>query len=348
MWPATVYRTNGRYCMSEQDERSKRPDEKGERCRYPGRVALDCSTLLEDVAAFEDALDGPAPVAVIGEPFAGRELILDHATERLGAKRVVLTPSADASAVVDQIGSEPVVFENCQHLFDRRIGGFDGLAAALGAIAGADTPVVTGWNSYAWTYLDAVQDVGTDFEQYPLEAIPRDALVEVIRSEVGSLPTFEAEELDETPYKTKRVELDWPDYDFSVPVPDAVALKRRLTPISDPKRLVFSRLQSVSNGNPGVAVMLWNRCCTESTVAPSAIQLPSLDVDHDGAFLLRLALAAETIHRELLEEWFGNRLDRYLGTFQRNNLLREDGRVVRIEPLGVPVAHEITNTKQIL
>jgi len=49
------------------------------------------------------------------------------------------------------------VIEDCQHLYERRIGGFEALSAFLDELANADVTVVTGWNRYAWVYLAAVQ-----------------------------------------------------------------------------------------------------------------------------------------------------------------------------------------------
>jgi len=65
----------------------------------------------------------------------------------------------------------PVVIEDCQHLYERRIGGFEALSAFLDELANADVTVVTGWNRYAWVYLAAVQALDRGFSS-PLRSSP--------------------------------------------------------------------------------------------------------------------------------------------------------------------------------
>ncbi|ACM56582.1 hypothetical protein [Halorubrum lacusprofundi] len=55
------------------------------------------------------------------------------------------------------------MIEDCQHLYERRIGGFEALSAFLDELANADVTVVTGWNRYAWVYLAAVQALDREF-----------------------------------------------------------------------------------------------------------------------------------------------------------------------------------------
>lgn len=241
-----------------------------------------------------------------------------------------------------------MVVDNCQHLFDRAVGGFDRLERVTNAVARAEEPVVTGWNQFAWTYLDAVRDVGNTYDRFELAALGRQEIETVVQEQRGTLPTFESEQLDESLLETVTLSLDWRDLELDLPIPDTAALKRRFEPASDPKDVTFSRLAALSNGNPGVALALWDRCFTGDAHCAADIELPTVDIDREGAFLLWLVLANETVEREQLEEWFGSRVDQLLGVLDRREIVAEEGGQVGIQPAGVPTAVSSIETERIL
>lgn len=108
-------------------------------------VDVDVPTLLgDDHEAFESVLAGEVegPVAVVGDPFSGRETVLDRAVRDLDATRIGLGPGDGIDEVRDGIEGGPVVVEDCQHLYERRVGGFGDLSAFLDDLAGVDTPEV--------------------------------------------------------------------------------------------------------------------------------------------------------------------------------------------------------------
>jgi hypothetical protein len=122
---------------------------------------LEYATLLDDPEALETALESAdGPIAVVGAPFAGRSRVLDRAEQVLDATRTRFEPAGDHETLVEGLGDGPLVIDDCQHLYDRRIGGFEPLSVTLDALAGTSSPVVTGWNAHAWSYLDAVRDIG--------------------------------------------------------------------------------------------------------------------------------------------------------------------------------------------
>ena len=79
-----------------------------------------------------------------------------------------------------------LVVSDCHHLFDRHIDGFEALDPFFQRLALSDPLVVTPWNRHAWSYLDAVRDVGNSFpvtvEIPPLDA---DELRTVIEAHYG-------------------------------------------------------------------------------------------------------------------------------------------------------------------
>ncbi|MEF8812711.1 MAG: hypothetical protein V5A55_02715 [Halovenus sp.] len=160
--------------------------------------AVDRSMLLPDGDEFETQLEaGVGPLAVVGPPFAGRERLLDRAATVLDARRVRLTPGATSATVRDALDDGPLVIENGQHLYSRQVGGFAELEAVLDCLVGAEGTVVTGWNSYAWSYLDAVRNVATLFaDTFEVRELSGRELAGIVRERATALPTFRNDELD--------------------------------------------------------------------------------------------------------------------------------------------------------
>lgn len=311
---------------------------------------LSPTTLLKDVEAFETALDaGEGPIAVVGAPFAGRRRILDHAEETLNGARTRIQPSPDPETLGDGLGDGPLVIDSCQHLYDRRIGGFEPLTVFLDALAARSEPVVTGWNAYAWSYLDAVRNVGDVFEhQFILRELPRDDLDSVIRSASASLPTFRHDEWDTEIVTTRDWAIGKGDLTVPMPVVNRDRLRATFETTDDPETAVFERLAAVSDGNPGVALALWERSQENGEIRPSDIDPPTIDLDHAGAFLLRIILSEGVVNEPTLVERFGADGERALGRIDRAGIIsREDG-TIQLEPAGVPAAIDVTERRRIL
>lgn len=317
-----------------------------------GTDALSAATLLgDDLGAFEAALDASdlGPVAVVGRPFGGRETVLDAAERRLGARRIELGPGSDPRAAVEAVGSGPLVVSDCQHLFARDIGGFDALEAFLGALAGAESTVVTGWNSYAWSYLSAVEDIEAVFPTaLTLAGLPADRLVELARRTVDPLPTFRRDDPEESLLAARRYAVR--GRTVRVPVPDRAAIEARRADRPSPTEAVFERLAAVSGGTPGVALALLDRCRHDGEIRPSDVGAPEGDAPpgRQAAFCLRVVLASERVRREHLVERLGERVEWFLARFARAGVLVRAGDVVRLDPAGVPAAAAITDRERIL
>jgi hypothetical protein len=311
---------------------------------------LEPHTLLDDAEAFETALDASAgPIAVVGEPFAGRRRLLDHAEQALDATRTRFEPSADGETLRDDLGDGPLIIDDCQHLYDRRIGGFEPLTAFLDALAGRSAPVVTGWNAYAWSYLDAVRDVEDVFaDRFSVRELPREELASVVRSASSpSLPTFRHDERDDVITMRER-SVRGGNLTVPVPVVDRDRLRAIFETTDDPETAVFERLTSASDGNPGVALALWERSQRNGEIRPSDIDPPAIDLDHAGAFLLRIVLSEGVVDTATLTERFGPRGRRALGRLDRAGIVTRTEGSVRLEPAGVPAAAALTERRRLL
>jgi hypothetical protein len=313
------------------------------------------SLLGDDHEAFEAVLSGEVagPVAVVGDPFSGRGTVLDQAVRELDATRVALDPSDGVDQTRAGIDGGPVVIEDCQHLYERRIGGFEELSAFLDDLASVDATVVTGWNRYAWAYLAAVQALDREFPvTVEVQPLPPERIAELVLDRYDGMPAFVADEPGRGGLVvTTRHEIGWRDWSVSVPIPmlSPVAVRALFSDGNlDPKDVTFGRLAAVSNGNIGVATAIWETH-QGSEVRPSDIAVPASDrdLDREEAFCLRIVLAKERVHRAQLAGIVDG-FDRVLGRLSRDGLVTVEDDIVELVPAAVPAAATATERERIL
>ncbi|SMO61099.1 hypothetical protein [Halorubrum cibi] len=317
---------------------------------------VDVSTLLgDDYEAFEAVLAGEVdgPVAVVGDPFSGRGTVLDRAVRDLDAIRVSLKPGDGIDRIRERMNDGPVVVEDCQHLYERRVGGFAELSTFLDDLASADATVVTGWNRYAWAYLAAVQALDREFSvTVELQSLSAERIAELVLDRYDEMPAFVANDPEQRGLiDTTRHEIGWRDWSVSVPVPmlDPVAVRDLFSDGNmDPKDVTFGRLAAVSNGNLGVATAIWETH-HGSEVRPSDIAVPASgrDLDREEAFCLRLVLAKERIDLAQLTRIVDG-LERVLGRLSRDGLVSVEDGIVELTPAVMPAAAAATERGRIL
>lgn len=321
-----------------------------------GDPGLDAETLLDDTEQFDAVLDSsePGPLAVVGDPFAGREVVLDRAAERLDATRVALDPGDGVDRIRAAIADGPLVVDNCQHLYRRVVGGFEPVEALLRTLATAEVLIVTGWNRYAWSYLARVRELDQAFGTcVDVGEVATERLAELLLSRYDSVPEFTADEpTPEGVVTVTRSDVTLGGRTFSIPVPK-LNLSARSPPQSDtapePRDVVFERLAATADGNVGVATALWDatRC---DTVRPSDIgtQTVDLTLDRDETFCVRVLLAKERVERAELVDVIDDDVDRILGRLRRARLVSQSDGIVSLDPARVPAAVTSTDRSRIL
>lgn len=314
---------------------------------------IDATTLsLAGADGFADVeaalLDGSGTVAVVGEPFAGRAAVLDHLAGRADATRLTLEPGATAPTVPD---AGALVVDGCQHLYTRRVGGFEPLDAFLAGVARSDALVVTGWNAFSWTYLTRSRPVAPVFDAvFPVPALDAaglaalldDGRVRFIANPDDRIPTVVRGEW--TPTVAGR------SLSIPYPKPNREWLTHVRTSDGDPRNAVFERLADESGGNPGVAAALWTHAVRDGRLAPAWVETPvtAPELDTIEAFTLRVVLAKEPATRAELDAVTGTR---EAGVVLRS--LTRAGLVERTEagyaptPAGLPTAAHAVDRRRI-
>lgn len=258
-------------------------------------------------SAVETHLDGKvANIAVISEPFAGREIFLDYAESEFGAATGRITfDEVLTDGLPEFPNAEIVLVDNCQYLYQRQIGGFETLQSFLDHIATRDALYVTSWNRYAWTYLSAITDVGSAFpETIQIPRLDASQIGQLLQSYHGTpLPMFtESEEAG----RLKTVDLSWESKTVggvSVSVPhlelntEYVLSRSRTNADVNVEGAVYQRIAKLSEGDPGVATALWEQSIDDDTISPRSVEevSVSLETDRDEAFVLEVILTNEQI-----------------------------------------------------
>jgi len=330
---------------------------------------LRAAGLGDDVEAVAGAVaryldDGTTTnVAVVSEPFAGREALLDYAEGLLDdATRIRLSEAVtDDPPAVPEAGA--LLVDDCHYLYRRCIDGFDPLERFLERIAASDTFVVTAWNRYSWSYLAGAREVGDSFPVVvELPRLDHDQLRRVIRERFGpALPAFvetdAAGRIKTVAVDRRQVRLVG-DLRVDVPVPalNGEYLATLLADEGRVERVVFEKLQRLSHGNPGIATSLWRAAVRErdgrATIAPADLDDPVAEFairDDDRAAVLWAVVANETVSRETLNAvTYDISVDKELQLLAQRGVVTVDGDAVAITPGGLHPAVDALERRRFL
>ncbi|MEF8851977.1 MAG: hypothetical protein V5A44_02975 [Haloarculaceae archaeon] len=316
-------------------------------------------------------------VAVVSDPYAGRDSLLTYAESLLDGDvvRVDLDPSAadgagpelptpvtsadgtdresaDSDSTATDSGSAAdgespragaVIVTNCHYLFERRIDGFAALDAFLDRIALSETLVITSWNRHAWSYLDAVRDVGDTFPT--VVEIPRldaEETATVIEAHYGpDLPVFvetgRAGRVKTVVFDAWRVGVRGRSVAVPYPRPNPAWTASWSFTGEDEgiDAVVFEKLRRVSAGNPGVAIAVWEDSVEEGEIAPGYIEAfePDLTLDDDAAVLLWTLVAQESVRIDRLAALFeGRPVEAVIQGLVERGLVTVEGDRVTVPP----------------
>ncbi|WP_062397359.1 hypothetical protein [Methanogenium cariaci] len=126
-------------------------------------------TEWDRITAVVDAYDRnrPSHIAVIADPFAGQNILMDGILRR-HPDRVIHLPFfsiVKSRNFLTQITGHKdiVVMDHCHFLATRKIGGFAMLDAFLDHLSTSERLFITQWNSFTWSYLQATRHIDTFF-----------------------------------------------------------------------------------------------------------------------------------------------------------------------------------------
>jgi hypothetical protein len=310
-------------------------------------LGAQCESIEQAIADHQDGTS--ANVAVVSEPFAGRDILLTYAEELLGdaVERLRFAPTA-AVGERPQIPDAPaIILDDCQYLFRRQIGGFDALDRLLEEIAVSDTLFLTSWNRYAWAYLASVRDVADSFPVEiripPLTAAQIEAL---LRENYGpEMPTF-VDTGEAGRIKTiavERVSVGLPggrSATIPIPTPNPEWVTSWFQRDADEgiEAVVYEKLRRLSHGNPGLVTTFWEAAVRDGTIAPAYVEDPisAPQLDDESALLALLLVTFERLPWDVLSEMMpGDGVETSLQRLETQGIVDVDDGEVSLEPAGV-------------
>jgi len=335
-----------------------------------GRPVIGLEKELQAInEAIERFGDGaPAHIAIVSEPLGGRTTVANE-IRRLYGERVsylplkfVMSPSSlpDFSSSSGDI----ILIDNCRLLATRRIGGFDVLDAFLLALISSKKLFITTWNLFSWQYLSAVMNIEAYFTTIiVLKKMDAPELKQMILSrhkpgEIRFVNDGAAErsmffslvhKQVRLPLKGAEVSVPWIKLNFTFMLRRLPRKKRIQISIED---LIFEKINRISRGNPGVAVLLWESSLSDNVISLNSISETtySIDLNTSESFILTIILSMKSLQEEDLIAIVGSEMDirRVLYRLVQGGLVRNDDGYYSISAFALqPVAEYLKKTRRL-
>jgi hypothetical protein len=288
-------------------------------------------------------------IVILGEPYAGREYLVKKLARHYQDDAAYISfssPVGDFSASgIPQATAPILIIEGAQYFFTRTIGGFQQLRAFITFVADTDKTVVSSWNTYAWNYASAVENLdrccsGTvTVPPLTMERL-RDGILASYSGEIRCIndatvkqsvlvsPVTHAIRI---PFTSREVNLPGLSIDWNLLFSAMMRRKRE----ESPERIVFSRLEKLSQGNMGIALNLWNESLDYPEIRVSRIhEIPELqDLTLDERFLLVSLLMVESADISAIPRITGEpHSTDWIYLLKAKDIIEEQGRKIRIRP----------------
>ena len=328
----------------------------GENAVFGGTVIGYERELHEITQAIEGSVpDAPSHIAIVAEPMGGRTTIVAE-IRRLYGDRVHYLPLEfiiKQSALPDfsTLPYDIILIDNCQFLATRVIGGFDALDTFLRMQITSKKIFITTWNAYSWQYLSSVMNLDAYFPTIvTLTKMDTPVLKQVIMSrykpgEIRFVDEGTAERSmffsvihrkERLPFTKTEISFPWIKLNFTVMLHGLPRKKRVQISIED---VIFEKINRIAEGNPGVAILLWERSLKDNTLSLRAItETPySISLDTNESFILSVILSMESLHAKDLSAIAGSEMDieRVLYRLVQQCLIRDNAGYFSIEPFAL-------------
>ncbi len=110
------------------------------------------------------------------------------------------------------------------------------------------------------------------------------------------------------PFTTTDISLPWIKLNFAV-MRFGLSKKRRVQVALED--MIFEKINRIANGNPGVAVLIWEKSLKDNTIRLSDVSEVSctIDLDINESFILSIILSMESLHHTDLSAIAGSEMD---------------------------------------
>lgn len=290
-------------------------------------------------------------IAIIAEPFAGKTTLID-AIEKMNNQKV--TRLSFSSIVknredtkIPENSKRVVIIDDCNFLYERKIGGFEILDHFLNSVVTSSSIFITSWNIYSWNYLEEVIHINDFFPiQIKLPKFTKDHIKECILSRYNEKEIKFEEDMafeKEHVIESRKLAINIKPLEKTINIPyfsiDYHLLKVRLFKKEEKiaiEDLIFEKLFHVSNGNPGVAKVIWQNSIEYPIVKPSKIKEYSfnIDLDYKDSFILNIILSMKSVKNKDIAEIAGPdfKVETIIFRLVQQGLITNDDGVYSIRP----------------
>ncbi|MDP3396968.1 MAG: ATP-binding protein [Methanoregula sp.] len=325
--------------------------------------------LKEITEAVERSGSGaPSHIAIVAEPMSGRTTFVTE-IRRLYGDRVhyislnfVIRKSdlPDVSCMNEDI----ILIDNCQFLTTRVIGGFEVLDTFLRTQITSKKIFITTWNTHNWKYLSSVMNIDAYFPTIvALNRMDTPLIKQLImtRHKTGEIRFADEGTAERSmffsvihrsvplPFIKTEISVPWIKLNFTVMLHKLPRKKRVQISLED---IIFEKINRIAQGNPGVAILLWDRSLKDNAISLSAIteNAYSISLDSNESFILSIVLSMGSRHAKDLSVIAGSEMniERVLYRLVQQGLIREDAGYYRIEPFALgPVTDYLKKTRRL-
>ena len=312
--------------------------------------------------------DTPSHIAIVAEPMGGRTTIVAE-IRRLYGDRVSYLPlefviKQDALPDFTCLVNDIILIDNCQFLATRVIGGFDVLDTFLRMQITSKKIFITTWNTYSWQYLSSVMSIDAYFPTIvALSKIDTPVLKQMILTrhksgEIrfvdegtagGSMFFSVIHRMVRLPFTETDISIPWIKMNFTVMLHRLPRKKRVQISIED---VIFEKINRIADGNPGVAILLWDTSLKDNTISLSAItETPYfISLDTNESFILSVILSMESLHAKDLSAIAAGEIDieRVLYRLVQQDLVIDSAGYYSIAPFALrPVTDYLRKTRRL-
>ncbi|PKL57542.1 MAG: hypothetical protein CVV34_06955, partial [Methanomicrobiales archaeon HGW-Methanomicrobiales-5] len=301
----------------------------------------------------------PSHIAIVAGPMSGRTTLVDE-IKRLYGERVHYLPLdfvihesslPDFSCIPGDINfscipEDIILIDNCQFLTTRVIGGFDVLDTFLRTQITSKKLFITTWNTYNWQYLSSVMNIDVYFPTIvTLNKMDTPVIKQLIltRHKAGEIRFANEGTADSSiffsvihrtvhlPFMAKEISIPWIKLNFKVALHKLPRKKRVQISLED---IIFEKINRIAQGNPGVAILLWDKSLKDNEISLSAITetVYSISLDTNESYILSVILSMESLHAKDLTAIAGTEMniERVLYRLLQQGLISEDAGYYRI------------------
>ena len=151
------------------------------------------------------------------------------------------------------------------------------------------------------------------------------------------------------PFTATKISFPWIKLNFTVMLHGLGRKKRVQISIED---VIFEKINRIAEGNPGVAILLWDRSIKDNTLSLRAItETPySISLDTNESFISSVILSMGSLHAKDLFEIAGSEMDieRVLYRLVQQGLVRDTSYYYSIAPFALgPVTDYLKKTRRL-